>query len=48
MIVIAGLDPVIFPGTVLEQMAGSGPGHDVVGVRAKSQSLGHLVLVINR
>jgi hypothetical protein len=34
---------VIFPSTVLEQMAGSA-GHDVVGVRAKSQSFGRLVL----
>ena len=38
-----GLDPVIFPSNVLEQMAGSVAGHDGVDVCATSQSIGRLV-----
>jgi hypothetical protein len=35
--VITGLDPVIPDGTVLEQMAGSGPGHDAIGMGRSHQ-----------
>ena len=46
--VITGLDPVISSSTVLEEMAGSGTGHDGNTVISKSRTTGRLVLLTTK